>query len=187
MKNTLENLHAEIIEDNLDINFWHDVVIVPKTTTRIDVKEVVKVIYDMRNYPNLIKSSRFVSSKYDEFFLNFNKMFDDTETGLTNIQDLIGFGERQREILHLMMKPTFNMRWHIFEEIYEQSKAHVFIGQLHDSIYKEVDIQGFVEGVTIRSEVIDHIELDKHLLILVLYDHSGWKGERLDHDQTGLL
>ena len=48
MKNTLENLHAEIIQDNLDIEFWHDVVIVPKTTKRIDVKEVVKDIYDMR-------------------------------------------------------------------------------------------------------------------------------------------
>ena len=185
MKNTVEKQHQEIIQDNLDIEFWHDVVIVPKTTKRIDVKEVVKDIYDMRNYPNLIKSTKFVSSKYDEFFLNFNKMFDETETDITVIRDYIGFGERQREILHLMMKNTFNMKWHIFEDIYEQSRAHVFIGQLHDYIYKEVETEIF--DIVTTSEVIDHIELDKHLLILVLYDHSGWNGELLDYDETGLL
>ena len=183
MKNTLENLHAEIIQDNLNIEFWHEAVIIPKPPKRIDVKEVVKVVDDMRNYPNLIKSTKFVSSKYDNFFVNFNKMFDDTETDFATIRDLIGFGERQRDILHLMMRGVFNMKWHIFEEIYEQSKAHVFIGQLHDYIYEEVE-DGIFGGT---REQVAKIELDKHLLILVLYDHSGWKGEYLDHDQTGLL
>ena len=183
MKNSLENLHAEIIKDNMDIEFWHEAVIIPKPPKRIDVKQIVKVIDDMVNYPNLIKSHQFVSSKYDDFFVNFNKRFEDDLTDFTTVRDLIGFGERQREILHFMMRGVFNMRWHIFEEIYEQSKAHVFIGQVHDYIYEEVE-DGIFGGT--REELVK-IELDKHLLILVLYDHSGWNGEHLDHDQTGLL
>ena len=182
MKNSLDNLHAEIIQDNLDIEFWHDVVIVPKKPGRIDVREEVKVIDDMINYPNLIKSRRFVSSRYDDFFVNFNKQIDDKLTDFNEIRSLIGFGERQREILHLMMKYTFNMKWHIFEEIYEQSRAHVFLGQLHDYIYEETE--GFLGG---KDETLVRIELDKHLLLLVLYDHSGWKGEVVDFDQTGLF